>query len=85
MKFIKKIFEDEESLREDQELAEDYNIRGFKIDGMESTSDGYKLHGYKSGELGYVLIKLTNSGDISISYQDDENEEDYLDSLGRIK
>ena len=78
MKHLKRIFENEDILRGDEEIASDlgtfYNtIRNFTIIGVEelkpgrantfgSTYNKYKLIGRKNGELCHVIID--SKGDI---------------------
>ena len=73
MKHLKRIFENEDILRGDEEIASDLGIRNFTIIGVEelkpgrantfgSTYNKYKLIGRKNGELCHVIID--SKGDI---------------------
>ena len=70
MKHIKKFNENQDTPNESEELANKMGIGGFKIQGVEDTIDGFKLIGYRNGELGYVTITANGcqSGDIDIIY-----------------
>lgn len=70
MKHLKKFNEDQYTPNESEELANKMGIGGFEIHGVEDTIDGFKLIGYRNGELGYVTITANGcqSGDIDIIY-----------------